>query len=238
VGLLFPLHLAADIIEDLNEVGKEESKEPVQEEKPAVGPTASPVPSKKEGEKGKKSPPSDSKATESGAVPAAGKDKKAKNGQSSNTTSRPTSSNNGKEPIHFKSDGKSSYTKAGDIVYLEKNVLITQGNLTFKADTAKVHLQKGSSEKGNVDWAEFSGAVKISQSSSDPAQDMTANATKAFFHNDKRRVDLIGNAKLWRGGHLIKGKQISYFLDTGMITVDEAQGVVKPKNENDETKSD
>ena len=134
-----------------------------------------------------------------------------------------------KEPIYFKSDGKSTYTKEGDVIFLEKNVVITQANLRFRADTAKVYLEKDGDEN-SVRMAEFSGHVDVNKSSDDPAEEVTASGNKAQFFNDTRKVELIGNAHLWRGGHLIKGKQITYFVDTGMITVDEAQGVVKPES--------
>ena len=101
--------------------------------------------------------------------------------------------------------------------------------MRFRADAAKVFLEKVG-DVNSVRMAEFNGHVDVTKSSDDPAEEVTANGNKAQFYNDKRKVELVGNAHLWRGGHLIKGKQITYFIDTGMITVDEAQGVVKPEN--------
>ena len=130
--------------------------------------------------------------------------------------------------IYFKSDGKSTYTKEGDVILLERNVVITQENMRFRSDTAKVFLEKDGDEN-SVRMAEFNGHVDVNKSSDNPAEEVTASGNRAQFFNDTRKVELIGNAHLWRGGHLIKGKQITYFMDTGMITVDEAQGVVKPE---------
>ena len=69
----------------------------------------------------------------------------------------------------------------------------------------------------------------MSKYSEDPAEKVTARGQKALFYNDQRKVVLQGDARLWRGGHLIKGAQITYNLDDGMITVDRAEGVVQPE---------
>ncbi len=147
---------------------------------------------------------------------------------------KPTS----KEPIRLKSEGRSTYSRDGGIIHLVKNVVITQAELRFQADEAKVHLnQSHQNEEDNVDRVEVIGNVQIAKFSDDPNEKLTAKGERAFFYNEKRKVVLIGNARLWRGGHLVKGKQISYDLDTGMITVDRAEGVVKPgEGKNDKPK--
>lgn len=143
-----------------------------------------------------------------------------------------------KEPIRLKSEGRSTYSRDGGTIHLVKNVVITQAELRFQADEAKVHLnQERQNEEDNVDKVEVIGNVQIAKFSEDPNEKLTAKGERAFFYNEKRKVVLIGNARLWRGGHLIKGKQISYDLDTGMITVDRAEGVVKPgESKNDKPK--
>lgn len=132
-----------------------------------------------------------------------------------------------KQPIHFKSSGKTVYTKDGGTVILEKDVVITQGNLNFRADKAKVYLNE-ENEDEDVEKVEIFGNVRVSRYSKDPSERVKALGNKAFFFNSKQKVDLIGNARLYRGGHLIKGRKITYFLETGMITVDRAEGVVQP----------
>ena len=140
---------------------------------------------------------------------------------------KPKDSGN-KEPIHLKSDGKSTFSRDGGIVHLAKNVVITQASLRLRADEAKVHLDLKNSEN-NVKKVEIKGSVKVSKFSDVPSETITAKGDKAFFFNSQRRVILVGNARLWRGGHLIKGNKITYQLDTGMITVDQATGVVQPE---------
>ena len=55
-----------------------------------------------------------------------------------------------------------------------------------------------------------------------------ARGDSATFFNERQAVELDGNARLWKGGHLIKGKKIMYDINSGMISVDEARGVVRP----------
>jgi lipopolysaccharide transport protein LptA len=133
-----------------------------------------------------------------------------------------------KEPIHIKSDGQASYAKNGGLIHITQNVVISQSDLRFQADEAKVWVKEGDAEE-NIEKVECVGNVKVSKYSEDPAEKVTARGQKALFYNDQRKVVLQGDARLWRGGHLIKGAQITYNLDDGMITVDRAEGVVQPE---------
>ena len=58
---------------------------------------------------------------------------------------------------------------------------------------------------------------------------MVAHGDKAVFYNAQQKVKLIGNARLYRGGDLMKGSKITYDIQTGMVIVDKAQGVVQPE---------
>lgn len=136
-----------------------------------------------------------------------------------------------REPIRLKSDGKSTYSKNADgipLIHLEKNVVITQADVRFQADEAKVYMLPEQQTDDGVDRVEVIGNVQMSKFSEDPNEKLTAKGDKAFFYNDKQKVTLVGNARLWRGGHLIKGRQITYDLPSGLITVDKAEGVVQP----------
>jgi lipopolysaccharide transport protein LptA len=71
--------------------------------------------------------------------------------------------------------------------------------------------------------------VKISKSSEDPDERVVARGDEATFFNKTRKIVLNGNARLWRGGDLIKGKKIDYDMNTGWITVDSAEGIIDPE---------
>jgi len=136
--------------------------------------------------------------------------------------------NSGKSPISLKSDGKSTYSKNGRVIQLNQNVVISQDQLRLQADEAKVLLAEEGADH-NVDRVEINGNVRVSNFSEHPEEKVSARGDRAYFINAKRTITLVGNARLWKGGHLIKGKQITYDVDSGIITVDRAEGVVKPE---------
>lgn len=136
--------------------------------------------------------------------------------------------NEKREPIRIKSDGKSTYSRNGGLIHLERNVVITQGDLRFQADEARVFVRENGPTDDNIEKVEVIGNVNVTKFSDDPAEKMSAKGERAFFYNDKRKVTLVGNARLWKGGHLFKGREISYDLDKDEITVDKAEGVLRP----------
>ena len=134
-----------------------------------------------------------------------------------------------KLPIKLKSDGQATYSKNGGIVELEENVSVSQGNLSFRSDRAKAYFIDVNGEN-IVDKVEIFGNVRVTKNTINPAEKVKATGNRAYFFNSKRTVTLIGNARLWQGGHLIKGTQITYDLDTGIVKVDRAEGIVNPKD--------
>ena len=136
-----------------------------------------------------------------------------------------------KAPIKLKGDGQSTYSRKKGIMTLKDNVVITQGNLRLQSDEAVVTFYKiKSKDDGDeVKKVEITGHVKVSKYDPDPAERMTAHGDRAIFLNKTQKVRLIGNARLYRGGDLMKGRQITYDIQTGMVLVDQAQGVVQPK---------
>ena len=131
-------------------------------------------------------------------------------------------------PISLRSDGQATYTKNGGVVKLNKNVRISQGNLFFRSDRATAFFIDKLGQK-IVDKVEIFGNVRLSKTSSDPKEKVKASGNRAYFFNSKRSATLIGNARLWQGGHLIKGTQITYDLDSGIVKVDRAEGLLQPE---------
>lgn len=130
-------------------------------------------------------------------------------------------------PINLKSDGEAIYSRDGGTVYLTKNVRISQGNLFFRSDEAKAHFVNVNGED-IVQKVVITGNVRLAKHALDPTKVVKAKGNQAFFYNDRNLVELIGNAQLWQGGHLIKGKKITYDLNTSIVKVDRAEGVVQP----------
>ena len=222
VGLIWLLSapLRADLIDNIDDLdqGKQVAdKKP----KPAKSPTPSPATGVE-----KKSVPKEPKAGSGAKVED---DKAPTVAKPPKKTTKSPAKDERKEPVHIKSDGQLTYARSGGVIHMTQNVVITQSDLRFQSDEAKVWVKEGDSEN-NVEKVECVGNVKVSKYSEDPAEKITGRGQRAFFYNDQRKVGLQGQARLWRGGHLIKGAQITYMLDDGMITVDRAEGVVQPED--------
>lgn len=129
-----------------------------------------------------------------------------------------------KEPVHVRSQGMRA-TRDGGTAELEKDVVITQGQLQLESDYAKVYFHIDTNE---VEKVHAQNNVKVTKESELPEDRIVAKGNEALFLNDERKVILKGNARLWRGGDLIKGTQITYDMETGWITVDRVEGVMQP----------
>lgn len=136
-----------------------------------------------------------------------------------------------KAPINLKGDGQSSYSRKKGLMILRENVVITQENLRLQADEAEVsfYMEDAAFEKDSVKEVNITGNVKVSKFDPDPSQRMIAHGDRAIFYNNEQKVILLGNARLYRGGDLMRGKRITYDIPSGMVEVDQARGVVQPK---------
>ena len=132
-----------------------------------------------------------------------------------------------KAPIKINSSGTSTFDKKKNLIVLNKDVIITQEDLRLESDKAKVFIEKVDGEEV-VEKAVLLGGVHVSKFDKEDSKMIKARGDTATFYNNKQKVELNGNARLWKGGHLIKGRKIIYDIKTSMISVDEARGVVQP----------
>ncbi len=126
-------------------------------------------------------------------------------------------------PIQWQAKGFKG-TREGQMIELRKDVVVTQGDVKLTADSANVYFDQNK----EVNKILASGNVKVARDAALPKDRMTARGNEAIFFNSERKVVLKGKASLIRGGDIVRGKQISYDLNTGWITVDNVEGVVQP----------
>ena len=127
-------------------------------------------------------------------------------------------------PIQFESKSLQAVKDQSRVV-LQEDVLITQGDFRLQADEATIYFDKKTREATKVI---ASGRVKAFKADVELKQRVKAECNEAVFYNQERKMVLRGNAKLWRGEDLVRGKQITYELDTGWIKADRVEGVVQP----------
>ena len=215
--------LRADMIDSLDELFPSPKKEE--------------APTKPESSPDSSMPENDNKVSSEKAVKEPskgdkGNDKPASNPVSKKPTasSKATANERSKKPIRLESQGRTTYARSGGLIHLRKNVVITQADLRLRADEAKVHIDEEKKDN-SIQKVEVNGDVKITKSDADPSKRVTARGQQGLFLNSQQEITLSGNARLWRGGHLIRGKKITYNLVTGLISVDEAVGVVQPNDD-------
>lgn len=200
----------AELIESLDDLNKAEVER------------LSPLPQKEiVKEKSEPLPLRTKKKTNKSINPAKGSSKKSKNTSAALNT----------QPIKLQSDGNTTYSRDGGTILMRENVIITQGNLRMQSDQANVFFDPSKKQENGekVSRVEIEGHVKVSRFSEDPSERITAHGDRAIFLNASQKVRLVGRARLFKGGHLIKGREIVYDLQSGLITVDEARGVVQPR---------
>jgi len=127
-------------------------------------------------------------------------------------------------PVQIQSQGLRA-ARDGGIAELEQDVIVIQGDLQLESDYAKVYFH---TETNEVEKVHAKGNVKVTRESEIAVERIVAKGNEAIFLNEERKVILQGNARLWRGGDLIRGTQITYDMETGWITVDRVEGLVQP----------
>ena len=110
-------------------------------------------------------------------------------------------------------------------VMLKEDVVVTQEDFRMEADEATIYFDPRTREASKII---ASGRVKVFKSDAETKQRIKAECNEAVFYNQDRKMVLRGNAKLWRGDDLVRGKQITYELDTGWIKAERVEGVVQP----------
>lgn len=127
-------------------------------------------------------------------------------------------------PVQFESKSLQAMKDQSRVI-LKEDVLITQGDFRLQADEATIYFDQKTREAMKVI---ASGRVKAFKSDVELKQRVKAECNEAVFYNQERKMVLRGNAKLWRGEDLVRGKQITYELDTGWIKAERVEGVVQP----------
>jgi lipopolysaccharide export system protein LptA len=169
--------------------------------------------------------PQNSAAPSTKSSPALPKTNVAKPAKTSRSVLAPTKKkkkkkNAEKEPVRFESNGARGIRDKGKFELID-DVVITQGTMRMEADQAIIYVDQ---ESNDVKTVHATGNVKLFQEDEETGERLKAFGEKMVFNNIKRNIVLSGNARLWRGPSLVRGKKIIYELDTGWIYADKVVG--------------
>ena len=130
------------------------------------------------------------------------------------TQVKPEQKHDSKAPIQWKAQGFRG-TREGRIVNLKKDVEVTQGALKLTSDKSDIYFD----DLNEVTKVIAVGNVKVVKKAQLLKDRIRAHGNEAIFYNSEQKIVLKGNATLIRGNDVVRGKQISYDLNTGWITV-------------------
>jgi lipopolysaccharide export system protein LptA len=129
--------------------------------------------------------------------------------------------------VHFESKGLRALKEKGTAELIQ-DVVVTQGTLRLEADQAKIYYDD---DVKDVVRVVAEGNIKIFKVDEESGEKIKAFGDRVEFDNKARTVVLEGNARLWRGADLVRGKKITYELDSGWIKADRVAGEVHPPEE-------
>ncbi len=222
LSLAFGAAARADILDDDDAVkpAAPALAAPATEPAPGAAPAPGPTPPKAKKPKkpaslSKDEPDKPGNATAVGGVlaPKGGAKKKT-----------PGEKSDAEQPVEFQSEGLRGLREKG-YVELEKNVVVTQGSMRLEADHAQAYYDEVTKELIKV---VCDGNVKLFKTDEDSGDKIKAYGDSVVFLNKERKATMEGNARLWRGSDLVRGKKIDYEMDTGWIRADRVAGEVHP----------
>lgn len=130
-----------------------------------------------------------------------------------------------KKPVLYQSNGLSGLRDKGTIELLD-DVMVSQGTLKLEADQAKILFDEATDE---VQTVTADGHIKMFRYDEDSGEQIKAFGDRVIFLNLERKIILEGNARLFRGVHLLRGDRLIYELDTGWIRAEKVEGEFHPE---------
>ena len=123
------------------------------------------------------------------------------------------------------------------VVTYKKDVVVKKGDITLTADKVVIQLKKDKAPKkgkaasgsqaadvfqgsGKIDTITAEGDVKIVQ------QDKTATSDKATYYSATDSFVLTGRPRVWQGGNVLTGTEISYDMKDDTFQVKDAKTVL------------
>ncbi len=125
-------------------------------------------------------------------------------------------------PIQIEADQMTSLEKSRSVIFTG-NVDAKQGDVRIRAKKMTVYYSEGkpgktgkskkSKSAQQVEKVTCEGDVEIT------SEDWLGTSDIMHYYSKKSLVQLIGNAKAFKGQNKVKGERINYYLDTGKSEV-------------------
>jgi len=131
-----------------------------------------------------------------------------------------------RQPIQIEADKMTAMSKSKFVTF-SGNVDARQGDIRIRSDEMTVHYLQdedganGSKEAQQVEKIVCTGNVEVT------SKEWLGTSDTMHYISRDNVVQLIGNAKAFKGQNMVEGQRIHYYLDTGKSEVLGAKAVVE-----------
>lgn len=129
------------------------------------------------------------------------------------------SCNAAEQPIQIAADRMTAVEKSQSVIF-SGNVDAQQGNVRIRSDEMTIYYleqEKGKKNKGKnaqqVKKIICEGNVEVT------SDEWLGTSDTMHYYSKKNLVQLVGNAKAYKGQNMVQGERIDYYLDTGKSEV-------------------
>lgn len=125
------------------------------------------------------------------------------------------------EPIQVEADKMTSLEKTRTVVFTG-NVDARQGDVKIRADEMTVHYSQakpGETKKGKDKDAQQVEKITCTGNVEVTSEEWLGTSDTMHYFSKKNLVQLIGNAKAYKGQNTVAGEKINYYIDTGKSEV-------------------
>lgn len=137
------------------------------------------------------------------------------------------SCNADEEPIQIEADKMTAVEDSNSVVF-KGNVDARQGDVRIRSDKMTIYYiddekgaQKGSKNAQQVEKIVCKGNVEVTST------EWLGTSNTMHYFSKKNLVQLIGDAKAYKGQNMVQGERIDYHLDTGKSEVFGAKTISK-----------
>ena len=123
------------------------------------------------------------------------------------------------EPITITSDSAELNNQQYTAIY-RGNVVVKRGDVTLYGDEIKSWFDK---ETKQITQIEARGRVRLMQA------DLVITAEVGTYYDQQQKIVLSGQPVCQKGGNVLEGSSITYFMADGKIMVEDAKSILKPK---------
>ncbi len=125
------------------------------------------------------------------------------------------------ETITITSDRAELSNKEYTAIYRD-NVVVKRGDVTLYSAEIKTWFDNDSKR---IKQIKATGGVKLVQA------DIIITAEAATYYEEQQKIVLTGKPMCKKGANVLTGSDITYFMDTGKIVVQDAKSTLQPKTD-------